>query len=105
MQLIAATAHDLGVDAFHADTNIQGGIKYDRQMWDFWRQVPGVQDHWAFTWGSYNAGPGNIQKAYKLAHSYQWQDVAAKLPAVTGTHALETTNYVKRIWAFYEQVR
>ena len=52
---------------------------------------------------SYNAGAGNIIKAQRLAgNPPEWQPVADKLPQVTGRHANETINYVKRIRQYHK---
>ena len=101
-----STAKMLGVNPFDPDGNIQGGIKYDHSLSRFWPMVPAGQERLDFIYGSYNAGPGNIQKARRLAAgSVSWPAVSMKLPAVTGKSAGQTIDYVKHIGAFYEAIR
>jgi soluble lytic murein transglycosylase-like protein len=71
MQLMPATAAELGVDPYDEDQNIEGGIRYLRQMFDRFGD-------WKTAVAAYNAGPGRISKVLKQQSS---------LPA-------ETANYV-----------
>lgn len=91
MQLMPATAKDMGVsDPFDPEMSIQGGIKYDRWIWNR------VKDR-DIMFASYNAGLGNTLKAKQLACEMKWSKIAEYLPFVTGRHSEETINYVKRI--------
>jgi len=101
MQLMPATAAALKVNAWDAEQNIQGGVHYDAMLWAAWTRVPDAGERWKFTVASYNAGPGNIQRAQALANAWTWDLVAAALPRVTGKFAPETVTYVKRIGAVY----
>jgi len=74
MQLMPATAAELGVDPHDEDQNIDGGMRYLRQMFDRF-------GNWNQAVAAYNAGPGRIEKV--LAG-------VAALPA-------ETAAYVKKI--------
>jgi membrane-bound lytic murein transglycosylase F len=104
MQLMPATARELGVNPVDPEANIQGGIKYDRRLWDFWKSISTAEERRRFAFGSYNAGPGNIQKAARGAPP-SWQAVAGRLPAITGAHASETVNYIKRIEATFQRLQ
>lgn len=104
MQLMPATAAGLLVkNRFDPEESIQGGIHYDRQMDTFFKQV--IQpERKRFMFAGYNAGPGNIQKAKKLANSNIWDQVAISLPKVTGQHSKETIGYIKRIYKIKENL-
>jgi soluble lytic murein transglycosylase-like protein len=74
MQLMPGTAAELGVDPHDEDQNIEGGMRYLRQMFDRF-------GNWNQAVAAYNAGPGRIAKV------------------IAGVQALpaETANYVKKI--------
>lgn len=55
MQLMPATAAELGVDPYNEDQNIDGGIRYLKQMYVLF-------GNWNHAVAAYNAGPGRIQK-------------------------------------------
>jgi soluble lytic murein transglycosylase-like protein len=98
MQLMPATAKALGANALDPESAIQGGIKYDRQLWESWRAIVAADARRDYTFASYNAGPGNIARAWRAASQPpSWGATAAALPRITGAHAVETTGYVKRI--------
>jgi len=76
--------------------NIAAGIYYDRQLYRKWKrkEVP-IGERLLFTFGSYNAGYGNMLRAYKRAESKhesvrEWEQIAPHSPS-------ETRHYVDRI--------
>lgn len=75
--------------------NIAAGIYYDRQMYRRWNRDLPFRERLAFAFGSYNAGPGRISKAYKRARNEheqvrEWDQVAPHAPGIT-------RHYVRRI--------
>ena len=77
--------------------NIAAGIFYDRQLYRKWKQKPDIRtaDRLKFAFGSYNAGYGNVNKAYKRAlrkhgEVRRWSQVEDFAPS-------ETRHYVRRI--------
>lgn len=106
MQLMPITAKGLGVNPYSPESNIQGGIKYDRQLWRSWTSIPDSNERRDFTYASYNAGLGWILKARKKAAGAKtWEPVSAALSAITGAqNAKQTQNYILHIRAFYRQL-
>lgn len=74
MQLMPATARDLGVDPYDTAQNIDGGVRYLKQMYLMFGT-------WALALAAYNAGPGTMRKVLNNERG---------LPT-------ETANYVKAI--------
>jgi len=88
MQLMPGTAKELGVNPYDTEANIQGGIKYDKRLYKYWPEIKDQDEQRDFVFASYNSGPGNIIKAYRLAgKSQKWEDVSVQLPKVTGKNA------------------
>ena len=90
----ALRIRDLPLRPRHA---VMMGIFYDRRLWGLWGAY-GYRDRLSMTWASYNAGPGNIRRARRQAPcGDRWPCVAMVLDLVTGRHARETIDYVRRI--------
>lgn len=114
MQIMPATGRDLGLskeDLLIPEKNIDGGIRYMKKMVAFWEsKILDPTERLYFALGSYNAGFGNIYKAYKTANlkrfeHQDWGAVSALcLPKVTGKHSIETINYVARIKRIYREL-
>lgn len=84
-----------------AEPAIEAGAYYMAQLRRSWSSLAdtGRHDH---AMASYNAGLGNIRKAYALcAGTGYWKDTAPCLADVTGRHAAETRTYIERIWRWY----
>lgn len=70
MQLMPATARDLGVDedeAFEPEVNIQASVKLINQLDRHYSYIDNKLDRICFILASYNAGPGHIDDARALA--------------------------------------
>jgi hypothetical protein len=104
MQIMPATATGLGVkNRLDAEESIQGGIKYDNQIWKWWNNFcPG--DKKKITFASYNAGMGNIKKAKDVSSSCDWEYIKTFLFSITGRHSQETMQYVSRIYKIYPTI-
>lgn len=110
MQLMPRTSAEvarqlwLSDDPFDPQINILMGIHYAKKMWNIFQDEEGL-DRLCFMFGAYNAGWANIVKTQKVAaRSDVWDDLVAVMPQVTGKHAMETINYVKRILAIKQQI-
>lgn len=102
MQLMPATANELGVkDRFDSEANIQGGIKYDKEVDSFFKKIDQPERR-RYMFAGYNAGMGNVEKARKLSNSNIWDTTATFLHIITGSHSTETINYVKKILKIME---
>jgi membrane-bound lytic murein transglycosylase MltF len=101
----AAIAPALGygtADRRLAGPAIAGGAYYMAELRDGWPESLGEFGRHDHAMASYNAGPGNIRKAWRLCGKHQdWLDTAECLPKVTGRHAAETQAYILRIWRWY----
>ena len=89
--------------------NIAAGISYNRSLYDFWYEDRTLSEKLRFTFGSYNAGKGNVLKAQRRARDQGlnpriWHSISATLPDVTGKHSQETLNYVRRIEQIKEEI-
>jgi soluble lytic murein transglycosylase-like protein len=114
MQLMPETgkemARRLGVDynPWNPAVNITLGVAYARRCWDIWKAEKGVE-RIRYMLGSYNAGPGHIIKAQRLAAAGglpddRWSSIAQCLPDVTGRSSKETIDYVARVERYWQQM-
>lgn len=79
MQLMPDTASDLGVNPYNADENVDGGVRYLKQMYE-------ATHDWSLAHAAYNAGLGYVQ-------------MYGGIPPFN-----ETQNYVSKINGFVSQV-
>jgi len=110
MQLMPATSAEMAAklnipdDPFNPEFSIRAGICYDRRCYDIWKKEEDLE-RLRFMFASYNAGAGNIIKAQRLAtFKTKWISVSTQLPKITGRHAEETFNYVRRIERMYGNI-
>jgi len=111
MQIMPSTWDDLAKtidisNPWDARDNIRAGVFYMKKLWHYWqaRKIKEFRETLRFAQASYNAGMGNIRKAWKLTDSNLWADVAFHLPEITGGHARETINYVQRIEELFQDL-
>ena len=94
---------------FDPEISIMAGTYYLRfGCWNFWINPRPPAEQTRFALASYNAGPGNINRAWTKARQRGlqglWRDVAGELPAITGeANARQTTGYVAKILPRYER--
>ncbi len=84
--------------------NIAAGILYSRDLWHIWDDNPDEQERLRFMFGSYNAGPGTIRRATRVARTRQlddrtWKSVETVAPSVQRWRYKETLPYVRKIEA------
>lgn len=111
MQLMPGTSAEMAKrlnirnSPFEPEFSIRAGIAYDRRCYNIWKQEEGIE-RIRFMLASYNAGPGHIIKAQRLATiKNKWTSVSAQLHKITGwDDAPETINYVRRIEKMYGSV-
>jgi membrane-bound lytic murein transglycosylase MltF len=89
--------------------NIAAGIYYDRQLWRSWDDILNDKDKKAFTFGSYNAGKGTIQKAKlkakeKNLDDNSWNAIKEIAPEVPKWRHKETLDYVTKIDSFHNKL-
>jgi len=110
MQLMPATFEEIRKKNSHFSAsdiedprwNIAAGIYYDRQMWNFWKTVETDSERLNFTFASYNAGAGTLQKAQETAKKKGlletlWDSIVAIAPEVPRWRHKETLGYVEKI--------
>lgn len=79
MQLMPRTAEDMGYCSIeHPEVNIQAGVAYIKYLSAYWADIP-EDERVKFVLASYNAGPGHISDARRLAMKYGkdpnvWED-------------------------------
>lgn len=124
MQLMPATARKLGINRNSSPKqNIAAGVKYLKKLMNEFDEVRNKEEQTRFVLAAYNAGPGRIQDAQRLAEKYGkkpvlWNDVAiflknlskpeyyndpdVKFGYYNGNSAL---NFVDEVLERYEQYR
>lgn len=98
---VAAQLGYQGVSPHVAEPAIMAAGYYMMTLRKFWKHMPDWAQH-NHAMASYNAGPGNIQKAWTRCNKQpDWSQTVICLESVTGHHHKETTQYVERIWYWY----
>jgi len=70
MQVLPQTAQDMGYNSIeNPELNIQAGVAYIKYLTKFWADIPEAE-RLNFVLASYNAGPGHISDARRLALKY-----------------------------------
>ncbi|HEV7890104.1 MAG TPA: transglycosylase SLT domain-containing protein, partial [Pyrinomonadaceae bacterium] len=83
LQLMPGTARQVGVrDSFDPEDNVGGAVRYLKWLDEFWdERVVDEGERLKFILASYNAGPGHVEDAQRLASKYggdplRWEDVS-----------------------------
>ena len=102
----AEVSKDLGyvdVPRSSARHAINAGAYYMAKIKRPWR-MPEFERH-KFTAAAYNAGGGNIRRAWRLCGEPQdWSTASKCLEDITGRHHTETLNYVARIFRLWQEL-
>ena len=97
----------IGEDPTDPRDNIRAGSYYLRRMYRIFTDERRTEDdRLRVSAASYNAGPGNLIKAQKLAvaggeEGVTFDEMGAALPRVTGSHAAGTIAYSNKIVSNY----
>jgi len=71
MQVLPTTAKSYGITKLqHPESNVRAGVRYLNYLIDFWEQIPDSTQRVKFVLASYNAGPGHVADARRLAEKY-----------------------------------
>lgn len=112
MQIMDATGREMAEKLslpwypYSPFVSIMAGIAYDRQLWSLWHDYRTHKERLKMMFASYNAGPGNINRARKRAIcQLTWGCVMLSLPEITGGCATETITYVRRVGHIYRRIR
>jgi membrane-bound lytic murein transglycosylase F len=125
LQLMPGTARQVGVrDAFDPEDNVSGAVRYLKWLNEFWdERVEDEGERLKFILASYNAGPGHVEDAQRLASKYGgdplvWEDVSYWLLQKSTQkystdevvkfgfcRGLEPVNYVDHILRRYERYK
>lgn len=76
MQLMPGTARDLGVygaSVYQPDVNVRAGTDYLKKLENQWSNVSDFTQRIKFILASYNAGPGHVSDAARLAEKYGYR--------------------------------
>ncbi|HLD02754.1 MAG TPA: transglycosylase SLT domain-containing protein, partial [Candidatus Nanoarchaeia archaeon] len=99
-QLMPGTARDLGItDTLNPEESIDAGARYLKRMFKMFGKSPKpIEEQWKFALAAYNAGPGNVIEAQRIAKSNGlnpnlWESIDDFMPKE------ETRDYVERISA------
>ena len=92
-----------------AEWNIAAGIYYNRQLWNRWTEQTGIDNHYRFMFGSYNAGRGTLLRAQGVARSktldpQAWTNIQTVAPEVPRWRHTETLGYVRKIEANFSRM-
>lgn len=127
MQLLPATAAEFGIhDLFNPEANIRAGTAYLESLVREWQEIRDPETRMKFILASYNAGPGHVRDAQKLAVKFgadpeRWEgnverflllksdpryynDEAAKLGYCNGRMPVRYARNIIARYRIYEQV-
>lgn len=83
-----------------AEQQITGGMKYINRLLKIWSKIPDPEQRYKFMLASYNAGPGHVIDAYKLAEKHGlnpkvWDNNVAEMVGNLGKREFYTDEVVK----------
>lgn len=124
MQLLTATAKDLGEDnpeaLWNPGRNLDLGAKYLRRLYEcFWEIPEATTERWRFAVAAYNAGRGRVNKALARAREataanlYEpglWAEWWFAREFLDGDHDAEgksegvTKRHIDRVWAYWSEI-
>lgn len=116
MQLLHSTFNELVVkypelqnDIHDPRWNIAAGIRYDRDLWNFWRAERPLEDRFHFMFGSYNAGCGTLLRAQEYCKKKElnenlWCSIVDVASEVKGWRYRETLKYIERIKKVFREL-
>ena len=102
LQLMPSVYKPAGIDPLNPEQNIRIGCSHLKGMWDIFKAESGIE-RWKFALGSYNAGPGYIIAAQKLAgavkaRTEKWCHISVFLDRATANGRscdwMQVTEYV-----------
>lgn len=92
--------------AFAPSLSIEAAGYYMASLRGQWRSPRPEWDRHSLSMASYNAGLGHLLNAQKKCGGGNLYPTIIKcLPDVTGRHSVETINYVRLIWVYWERMR
>lgn len=96
----------LGVrDVYSASENVWAAGWYMRTQLAIWSAPRTDRQRLELAQAGYNAGAGNILAAQRLCGPCPtWDEIGCHLPDVTGRHARETLDYVRKIAAWKDRI-
>ena len=96
--MIVAMNYDKYASPYDAKLAIEAGAYYMYRLRRGWSSPRPAGDRQKLAQASYNAGMGRMMAAQKLCGmSVLYDDIIVCLPDITGRHADETIEYVRRI--------
>lgn len=93
------------IDIYNPESNIRAGVFYMKKLWRYWniRRIRDFKTCLQFCQASYNAGMGNIRKAWIKTGEDNWAAVAAQLPEIAGEkNSLQTIKYIDRVASVFD---
>ena len=99
---IAPKAGVASASPYAAEAAIEVGAVYMARLRSQWSAPRPSMDRFSLSAASYNAGLGHLLEAQRRCGGpNRYRDIIQCLPDVTGRHASETKQYLRRIWRWF----